>query len=123
MAYRKGHLGIGADGDVTVYSMDPSKIDTKDFVALVKAFARPEYTIKSGDIVAMNGEVVAVPEGSRFYCHPHVDEDLETDMLSDVKEWFKYYTLGFANYPVPDKYLRNPVPIEVNRPLAALERR
>ena len=123
MAYRKGHLGTGADGDVTIYSLDPSKIDTKDFASLVNAFARPEYTIKSGDIVARDGKVVAVPEGSRFYCQPYVDDDLEKDMLSDVKEWFKYYTLGFANYPVPDKYLRNPVAIEVNRPMEVLERR
>jgi formylmethanofuran dehydrogenase subunit A len=35
-------------------------------------------------------------------------------MLADVKEWFRYYTLGFANYPTPEKYLANPTPIQVN---------
>jgi formylmethanofuran dehydrogenase subunit A len=66
---------------------------------------------------------LSVPNGRRFYSTPFVDEALEKDMLSDVKEWFKYYTLGFGNYPVPDKYLKNPVPIAVNRPLEAVVRR
>ena len=35
-------------------------------------------------------------------------------MLVDVKEWFRYYTLGFANYSTPEKYLANPTPIQVN---------
>ena len=38
----------------------------------------------------------------------------------DVRDWFKYYTVGFANYPVPDKYLKNPVPIPVNVPMEAV---
>lgn len=120
---RKGHLGVGSDGDVTVYDLDPTKLNTNDPAAIVRTFARPEFTIKDGSIVAHKGEIVAVPSGRRFYCQPHVDEDLEREMLADVKEWFKYYTLGFASYPVPDKYLINPVPIEVNRPLEAMARR
>ena len=30
MAYRKGHLGLGADGDVTVYDLDPTNLDLND---------------------------------------------------------------------------------------------
>jgi formylmethanofuran dehydrogenase subunit A len=66
---------------------------------------------------------MAVPHGKRFYCQPQVDEELEKEMLADVKEWFKYYTIGFSNYPVPEKYLKNPVPIAVNRPIEAVMRR
>jgi formylmethanofuran dehydrogenase subunit A len=48
---------------------------------------------------------------------------MEKEMLADVKEWFKYYTVGFSNYPVPDKYLKNPVPIPVNKSQEAVARR
>lgn len=123
MSYRKGHLGVGADGDVTVYDLDPAKLNVNDPAGIVHSFARPEFTIKDGEIIARKGEIVAVPEGKRFYCRPSVDDELENEMLKDVKEWFKYYTVGFANYPVPDKFLKNPVPIEVNRPALAEARR
>ena len=123
MAYRKGHLGVGADGDVTIYDIDPASLNPTDTAALTSRLARPDYTIKDGRIVARQGEIVSVPEGRRFYCQPYVDEDLEKDMLKDVKDWFKYYTVGFANYPVPDKYLKNPVAIPVNQPLEAVMRR
>ena len=123
MAYRKGHLGTGADGDVTIYDIDPAKLNLNDTKALTAKLSRPDYTIKDGRIVAKKGEIVSVPEGRRFFCRPYVEDELEKDMLRDVKDWFKYYTVGFANYPVPDKYLKNPVAIQVNRPLEALVRR
>jgi formylmethanofuran dehydrogenase subunit A len=122
MAYRKGHLGVGADGDVTIYDIDPTKLDLNETLALKAKLSRPDYTIKDGRIVARKGEIVSVPEGRRFFCQPYVDEELEKDMMRDVKDWFKYYTVGFANYPVPDKYLKNPVAIPVNRPLEAVMR-
>jgi formylmethanofuran dehydrogenase subunit A len=120
MVNRKGSLGIGADGDVTVYDLDPTKLNTNDPASIVRTLTRPEFTIKDGEIIARRGEIVAVPQGKRFYCQPHVDETLEKEMLADVKEWFKYYTIGFANYPVPDKYLINPVPIAVNQPIETM---
>jgi formylmethanofuran dehydrogenase subunit A len=119
IAYCKGHLGAGADGDVTVYDIDPDKLNLNDTAALTAQLARPDYTVKDGRIVARQGEIVAVPEGRRYYCRPYVDDALEKEMLSDVKDWFKYYTVGFANYPVPDKYLKNPVAIPVNNPQEA----
>lgn len=123
MSCRKGHLGAGADGDVTVYDLDPTKLNVSDPAGLVRAFALPEYTIKDGETIASRGQILAASQGRRFYCQPTVDEELEKDMLSDVKEWFKYYTIGRANYPVPEKYLKNPVQIAVNRPIEAVMRR
>ncbi|HUI39383.1 MAG TPA: formylmethanofuran dehydrogenase subunit A [Methanothrix sp.] len=123
MANRKGHLGTGADGDVAVYDLDPARLDVNDYAKIKRAFARAEFTVKDGETIAHKGEILQVPDGRRFYSTPFVDEALEKDMLADVREWFKYYTLGFANYPVPDKYLKNPVPIQVNKPIEALARR
>ncbi len=116
MAHRKGHLGAGADGDVAIYEIDPERFNPDDVEKMIRAFSRAECTIKDGQVVARRGEVVAVPEARRYYCEPKVDEGLARDMMADVKEWFKYYTIGLANYPVPDKHLRNPEPIVVNGP-------
>ena len=121
MAYRKGHLGAGADGDVAIYDIDPERFSPDDAEKVIRAFGRAACTIKDGQVVVRDGEVVAVPDGRRYYCEPKVDEGLTKDMMADVREWFKYYTIGFANYPVPDKYLRNPEPIVVNGPAGAGE--
>jgi len=123
IANRKGHLGAGADGDVTVYDLDPTRLDVNDYSKIKRAFSQAEYTVKDGEIVAHRGEILKVPDGRRFYSTPFVDETLEKEMLADVKEWFKYYTIGYANYPVPDKYLKNPVAIQANMPLEAVARR
>ena len=114
MAYRKGHLGAGADGDVAVYDIDPENFNPADSDEVIRAFSRADLTIKDGKVVVRDGEIVNIPDGRRFYCKPEVDESLTKDMMADVREWFKYYTIGFANYPVPDKYLRNPEAIVVN---------
>ena len=123
MAHRKGHLGIGADGDVTIYDLDPTRLDVNDPASIQRAFTQSAYTIKDGQIVAHRGEIKSVADGRRYYSTPFVDEHLEKEMMADVKKWFKYYTIGFANYPVPDKYLKNPVPIAVNKPLEAVIKR
>lgn len=58
---------------------------------------------------------MAAPAGRRYFCQPYIDESIEKEMMADVKDWFKYYTVGFANYPSQDRLI-NPVPIQVNRP-------
>ncbi|VVB94783.1 Amidohydrolase family protein [uncultured archaeon] len=120
IAHRKGHLSVGADGDVTIYDFDPSKFDVNDYTKITRGFQNAACTIKDGEVVAQKGEIISVPHGRTFFSEPHMDDGIEKEMLKDVKNWFKYYTLGFANYPVPDKYIRNPVPIQVNKPLEAI---
>ncbi len=114
MAYRKGTLGVGADGDVAIYNIDPGKLEVNDYESIVRGFENAAYTIKAGEVVSRMGEIVAVPEKNTFYSDIAVDADEEKRMLDDVKKWFKYYTLGFNNYPTPEKYLANPTPIQVN---------
>ncbi len=123
IAHRKGHLGAGADGDITIYDLDPSKLDANDHTRILRSFQNSAYTIKDGNIVTENGEILSVPKGRTYFTEPYTDESIEKEMLKDVREWFKYYTIGFANYPVPDKYIPNPVPLQVNRPLEAIVRR
>ena len=114
MAHRKGSLGVGADGDVTVYNINPQQLDANNYEALLQTFRKAEYTVKDGEIVVVKGEVVSLPGKRTYYSEVHVEDEREKEMLADVKEWFRYYTVGFANYPTPEKYLENPTPIQVN---------
>jgi len=113
LSHRKGSLGVGADGDVTIYNIDPKSLNVRDHENLAKNFAQAEYTIKDGEIVSRRGEIVAIPEKRTYYVDVAARDAGTKDMLADVKEWFKYYTLGFAHYPTPDSYLMNPTPIKV----------
>ena len=114
LAHRKGSLGVGADGDVAIYNIDPTRLEVIDYEKLIRSFQETEYTIKDGEIVCQRGDVVAIPEKRTYYADVKVKGDGEKEMLADVNKWFKYYTIGFANYPTPKKYLSNPTPIAVN---------
>src|SRR3954447_18631551 len=50
----KGHLGPGADGDVTIYSPDDDK---------ERMFSLPRYLIKAGEVVLDDGALRAIPDG------------------------------------------------------------
>ena len=114
ISHRKGSLGVGADGDVTIYNINPTCLNIRDYEHLIRNFSQAEYTIKDGEIVSRQGEIVAIPQKRTYYADVTVKEQGEKDMLADVKEWFKYYTVGFAHYPTPDSYLMNPTPIKIN---------
>nr|QNO43381.1 D-phenylhydantoinase [Methanosarcinales archaeon ANME-2c ERB4] len=114
LSHRKGSLGVGADGDVTIYNIDPKSLNVRDHENLAKSFEQAEYTVKDGEIVSRRGEIVAIPEKRTYYIDVAAKDAGTKDMLADVTEWFKYYTLGFAHYPTPDSYLMNPTPIKVN---------
>jgi formylmethanofuran dehydrogenase subunit A len=91
----KGHLGPGADADVTIYTPHEDK---------QQMFELPRYVIKAGDILVDQGEIRDTVIGKTLHVAPQYDNDLETD----IQEWFeKYYSVQFRNYPVSDHYLRN----------------
>jgi len=54
---RKGHLGIGADADITLYRPDRD---------LARMFSMPAKVYKAGVLVAEDGVVRATPEGVTF---------------------------------------------------------
>ncbi|MFO0945351.1 MAG: formylmethanofuran dehydrogenase subunit A [Planctomycetota bacterium] len=92
----KGHLGIGADADVTIYSRND------DIRAM---FAMPRYVIKGGEVVVDDGELRGDSLGETLYVAPSFDGDV----LPDIQRWFEAnYSLQFANYPVADHYLPKP---------------
>ena len=93
---RKGHLGVGADADVTIYPERPDH----GFL-----FSYPRYVIKGGEVVVEEGEVRHVTDGREFIVHPAGDEHIE-DYLRPLFQ--KVYTISFDNYPVEIERLRHP---------------
>jgi formylmethanofuran dehydrogenase subunit A len=110
----KGHLGPGADGDVSVYNLDPTKWRPSMYPQIEKAFGSAAYTVKGGEIVVKDGEVVAVPSGTTFWVDAKIPDSVEEDLMGELREDFgKYYTVSLRNYPVEDAYLPQHRPISL----------
>ena len=95
----KGHLGIGADADVTIYH---DRADREEM------FATPRYVIKGGEVVVEEGDLRRSDDGvllsSRAAFDPEVRRVLEP-LFGDR------YTVAFEHYPVRDRALREPARI------------
>ena len=90
---RKGHLGPGADADVTIYSRDDD---------IQRMFELPRYVIHHGEIVVDDGEILSNKQGTLF----HVDPSYDDGVVPDIRDWFEdHYTIQFNNYPVNESYL------------------
>ncbi len=111
---RKGQLGEGADADIAIYDLDPTK-DLNDPDRIVKAFKYAYCTIKNGEIVVMNGKIAKTSYGRTFYVKSSVlDEDLMKGVVSEVKQKFKeWYTVQLSNYIIDESEIRHPEPLVV----------
>jgi formylmethanofuran dehydrogenase subunit A len=82
----KGHLGPGADADVTIYANDPD---------LAKMFATPRYVLKSGTLVVEEGQLRRTPAGRRLAVRPEYD----AAVTKHLKRFFdEYACVAFENY-------------------------
>jgi formylmethanofuran dehydrogenase subunit A len=86
--HHKGHLGVGADADVTVYARDPD---------IARMFATPRYVVKGGELVVEEGQLRRAPAGRRLRLSP----DYDAAALRDVRRHFEAYgTVAFDNFLV-----------------------
>jgi formylmethanofuran dehydrogenase subunit A len=84
----KGHLGVGADGDVSVYARDADA---------ARMFAAPRHVVKGGTLVVEEGQLRRAPAGRRLHVRPAFDGTV----TGEVKRFFDQYgTVSFENYPV-----------------------
>lgn len=103
----KGHLGVGADGDVAIFNINPETTDiAKNYKAVRKAFKESVYTIKDGKIVAKDGEVVDNTTPGRTMW-----VDVKTKQPCIINEEMKrkfreYWSIEYENYPVSDHYVK-----------------
>ena len=93
---QKGHLGAGADADVSIYNDDPDP---------GRMFGYPRYVIKGGEVVLEEGEIRLTPQGREFIVQPAHDENIE-EYLRPVFQ--QYYTMSFDNYPVEMERIARP---------------
>jgi formylmethanofuran dehydrogenase subunit A len=84
----RGHLGIGAAADITVYR------DTADRDAM---FSAPEYVFKDGELVARDGRIVKVTRGATHVVKPAFDRGIE----KSLRDYFsRYHTIAFDNFAI-----------------------
>jgi formylmethanofuran dehydrogenase subunit A len=110
---QKGHLGAGADADVAIYNVNPELIDpSKKYKTVRRAFRRAAYTIKGGEVVVKDGQIVKSVFGKTFWVN--VKTSLPMEINDDIKQKFReYWTVEYENYHIPDGYLHVPAPIAV----------
>jgi len=92
----KGHLGVGADADVTVYR------DNEDREEM---FATPRYVIKDGRLIVEDGELRAAPAGDLLRVAADYDEEIERTLEPLFEE---RYSVQLSNYPVREPWLLEP---------------
>jgi formylmethanofuran dehydrogenase subunit A len=93
----KGHLGIGADADVTVYH---DRADREEM------FAVPRYVIKGGEVAVDDGELRRAGAGLLLSTRAGFDPEVSRVLAPLFGE---RYTVTFDHYPVHDPALREPV--------------
>jgi formylmethanofuran dehydrogenase subunit A len=109
----KGHLGVGADADIAIYNFNPETMDpSKKYRAVRRAFKRAAYTIKGGQVVVKDGEVLKHIDGATMWLD--VQTRGQASITEDMKRRFKeYWTVEYENYPVSEDYLAISHPITV----------
>ncbi len=89
----KGHLGVGADADVAIYTPSTDRL---------AMFQLPRYVLKGGEVIVEQGEIRQEVFGRTLYADTTYDEGV----LPDIQKWFEScYTIQFANYPVDEHYM------------------
>jgi formylmethanofuran dehydrogenase subunit A len=92
----KGHLGAGADADVTI---NDDRADREEM------FATPRYVIKAGRVVVRDGELVEALAGDLLRVAAPHDPAVEDVLRGRFDE---HYTVQFDSYPVREPWLLEP---------------
>lgn len=89
----KGHLGVGADADITIYDDHPDK---------ERMFSAARYVIKGGRLFIEDHEFREDTGGRILHVSPQYDASVE-DLLRPFFD--DYYTIVFDNYAVDEAHL------------------
>ncbi|MES2500792.1 MAG: formylmethanofuran dehydrogenase subunit A [Pseudomonadota bacterium] len=84
----RGHLGVGAAADITIYTDQPDR---------EAMFAKPDYVFKDGELVVKDGKVIKVVWGKTHTAKPEFDIGVE----QGLKQYFdKYHTIQLDNFKI-----------------------
>jgi len=93
---QKGHLGTGADGDVTLYQPQTD---------IQKMFELPRFLISSGEVILDDGELVRQPDGKTLFSAPEYDPDA----IPAIADWFnERSSIRFSNSVVEEELTSPP---------------
>ena len=92
----KGHLGVGADADITIYD---DRDDREEM------FAAPRYVIKDGRAIVEDGELREAPPGRLLRAGVEYDPSIEPMLEAQFAD---HYSVQFASYPVREPWLLEP---------------
>lgn len=114
----RGHLGVGAKADISVYDIDVNDFDTtllRNSQTLENKLLNSKYTIKDGEILVKNAKIVKLVKSSHIWCNIQGLENQESKLIEEIKpEFNKYYTIKYENYGVNDHYIQPESCIPVN---------
>jgi formylmethanofuran dehydrogenase subunit A len=86
----RGHLGVGAAADITVYDDNPNR---------EAMFEKPELVFKNGELIVRNGRIVKVVNGATHVARPSYDPSIETAL----KSYFDtFHTIRMENFRLHD---------------------
>jgi formylmethanofuran dehydrogenase subunit A len=107
----RGHLGVGASADITVYKDDPNR---------EAMFATPELVFKNGELIVKKGKVVKVVNGATHVARPDYDRAIE----KPLKDYFdRFHTMRMENFKLGDDEIldrgRGSIIVQPTRPRAA----
>ncbi len=92
----RGHLGMDAAADITVYTEQEDK---------EKMFEKPDYVFKDGELVVKNGEIVKVVWGNLHTVKPEFDR---AKIESELKPYFdRYHTMKLDNFIIRDNEIED----------------
>src|SRR5690606_8224446 len=90
---RKGHLGPGADADITLYNPSDNPAEM---------FALPRLVIKGGEVLVDDGEIRTAVVGRTI----HTERPYDHDALADLPEWFAgRYSIEYENFSIGEEEL------------------
>ncbi|WP_409559795.1 formylmethanofuran dehydrogenase subunit A [Hyphomicrobium sp. MC8b] len=91
----RGHLGVGAWADITVYDDNPDR---------EAMFTTPELLFKNGELIVRNGKIIKVVNGATHVARPSYDPSIE----KSLKPYFEdYHTIRMDNFRLSDDEIIN----------------
>ncbi len=89
----RGHLGVGAAADITVYTEHADR---------EKMFARPDYVFKDGELVVRDGQVVKVTWGATHAVKPEFDHTIEQEI---ARYYDHFHTVKMEHVKVTGQHI------------------
>jgi formylmethanofuran dehydrogenase subunit A len=87
----RGHLGVGACADITVYDDNPDR---------EAMFAKPEMLFKNGELIVRNGKIIKAVNGATHVARPSYDRSIEKQLKSYFDD---YNTVRMENFRLSDE--------------------